>query len=290
MTYANDYTTSELMGATVARQIKNHDVAFIGVGIPLIAGVVAVATHAPRAILVYEGGGIGSRTRRIPWTISDNPTTDHAIGAVPIWRIMSDMQRGFVDVGVIGGAEVDRFGNLNSTVITGPGGSYLRPKVRLPGSGGANDMASSARRTIIMIRLEKGKFVEKVQYITSPGHLTGPGERRKAGLQGGGPDLVITEKCIFGFDDKTKEMVLKTLYPGVKVEDIKALVDWDLQVAPALDEVEPPTEEQVRVMRAYDSLGFLLGKGKRSFEGTETFDHFYENIKAAYEAIHIDLD
>lgn len=290
MSYAKDYTTSELMGAMVARQIKNRDVAFIGVGIPLIAGVVAVATHAPHATLVYEGGGIGSRTRRIPWTISDNPTTDNAVGAVPIWRILSDMQRGYVDVGVIGGAEVDRFGNLNSTVIPGPGGSYLHPKVRLPGSGGANDMASSARRTIIMIRLEKGKFVQKVQYVTSPGHLTGPGERQKAGLKGGGPDLVITEKCIFGFDGETKEMVLKTLYPGIKVEDIKALVDWDLKVAPSLDEVEPPTEEQVRVMRAYDSMGFLLGKGKRSSEEAETFDHFYENIKAAYEAIHIDLD
>jgi glutaconate CoA-transferase subunit B len=288
MTYAKDYSTSELMGATVARQIKNHDVAFIGVGIPLIAGVVAVATHAPRAILVYEGGGIGSRTRRTPWTISDNPTTDHAIGAVPIWRIMGDMQRGFVDLGVVGGAEVDRFGNLNSTVILGAGGTYVRPKVRLPGSGGANDIASSARRTIIMMRLEKGKFVERVQYITSPGHLSGPGQRKKAGLPGNGPDLAITEKFIFGFDEETKEMYLKALYPGVRIEDVKALVDWDLKVAPVLEDVEPPTEEQIRVMRAYDSLGYVLGK--KSSAQVETFDHFYDNIKAAYEAIHIDLD
>ena len=276
------------MGATVARQIRNHDTAFIGVGIPLIAGVVAVATHAPNAILLYEGGGIGSRTRRIPWTISDNPTTDNALAVVPIWRVLSDMQRGFVNVGIIGGAQVDRFGNLNSTVILGEGGSYARPKVRLPGSGGANDMASSARRTIIMMRLEKGKFVERVDYITSPGFLSGPGQREKAGLRGGGPDMVITEKCIFRFDNQTKEMYLKTLYPGISKDDIRQVVQWDLKVAPDLDEVEPPTEEQIRVMRAYDPLGFVLGK--KSTGQLETFDNFYTKIKSAYESIPLNLD
>ncbi len=288
MACAKEYSTSELMGATVARQIRNHDTAFIGVGIPLIAGVVAVATHAPNAILLYEGGGIGSRTRRIPWTISDNPTTDNALAAVPIWRVLSDMQRGFVNVGIIGGAQVDRFGNLNSTVILGEGGSYARPKVRLPGSGGANDMASSARRTIVMMRLEKGKFVERVDYITSPGFLSGPGHREKAGLRGGGPDMVITEKCIFRFDNQTKEMYLKTLYPGISKDDIRQIVQWDLKVAPDLDEVEPPTEEQIRVMRAYDSLGLVLGK--KSTGQLETFDNFYTKIKAAYESIPLNLD
>jgi len=288
MACAKEYSTSELMGATVARQIRNHDTAFIGVGIPLIAGVVAVATHAPNAILLYEGGGIGSRTRRIPWTISDNPTTDNALAAVPIWRVLSDMQRGFVSIGIIGGAQVDRFGNLNSTVILGEGGSYARPKVRLPGSGGANDMASSARRTIIMMRLEKGKFVERVDYITSPGFLSGPGQREKTGLRGGGPDMVITEKCIFRFDNQTKEMYLKTLYPGISKDDIIQIVQWDLKVAPDLDEVEPPTEEQIRVMRAYDSLGLVLGK--KSTGQLETFDNFYTKIKSAYESIPLNLD
>lgn len=288
MAYAKEYSTAELMGATVARQIRNHDTAFIGVGIPLIAGVVAVATHAPQAILLYEGGGIGSRTRRIPWTISDNPTTDNALAAVPIWRVLSDMQRGFVNIGIIGGAEVDRFGNLNSTVIPGDSGTYLRPRVRLPGSGGANDMASSARRTIIMIRLEKGKFVERVKYITSPGFLSGPGQREKAGLYGSGPEMVITEKCIFRFDDETKEMYLKTLYPGVKVDDVKQAVGWELKVAKDLDEVEPPTEEQIRVMRAYDSLGFILGK--KSTGQVETFENFFNKIKSAYESIPLKLD
>jgi glutaconate CoA-transferase, subunit B len=287
MISAEEYSTAELMGAVVARQIRNDDVAFIGVGIPLIAGIVAVSTHAPGAILVYEGGGIGARTRRIPWTISDNPTTDQALAAVPMWRVFGDQQRGFITLGIIGGAEVDRFGNLNTTVILGSEGTYARPKVRLPGSGGANDIASSALRTIIMMRLRKGKFVNRVQYLTSPGYLSGPGDRERAGLTGNGPAQVVTDRCIFGFEEKTKEMVLQTLYPRVQVDEVRQLVDWDLKVSPDLREVEPPTEEQLRVMRAFDSMGYILGK--RSTGQVETFDDFCKNMKCAYESIRLDF-
>ncbi|MGO9017789.1 MAG: CoA-transferase subunit beta [Syntrophobacteraceae bacterium] len=283
MEYARNYGTTELMASVVAGMIKNDDVVFIGVGIPLIAGIVAVGTHAPEAILVYEGGGVGARTRRIPWTISDNPTTDNALAAAQMWRVFSDQQRGLVTLGIIGGAEIDRFGNLNTTVIYGPGGSYERPKIRLPGSGGANDIASSALRTIIMMRLEKGKFVERIQFITSPGYLSGPGAREKAGLLGHGPVAVITEKCVLGFDENTKEMYLKYLYPGVTVEDIKEIVDWDLKVADTLSEVEPPTEEQVRIMRAFDPMNLVLGK--KSDLKDESFDSYYTKIKKGYESI-----
>lgn len=288
MTYAKDFSTAELMGATVARQIRNDDVVFIGIGIPLIAGIVAVATHAPNAVLVYEGGGIGARTRRVPWTIADNPTTDNAIVAAQMWRVFSDQQRGLITLGIIGGAEIDKFGNLNTTVILGADGTYSRPKVRLPGSGGANDIASSVGRTVIMMRLQKGKFVERIQYITSPGYLFGPGQREKAGLRGGGPSLVITEKCIFGFDDNTKEMYLKTLYPGIELETIKELVGWDLKVSPELSEVEPPTEEQIRVMRAFDPMGFILGS--KTVATAESFDDFYEKVKKGYKSIPLDLN
>lgn len=288
MTYAKDFSTAELMGATVARQIRNDDVVFIGIGIPLIAGIVAVATHAPNAVLVYEGGGIGARTRRVPWTIADNPTTDNAIVAAQMWRVFSDQQRGLITLGIIGGAEIDKFGNLNTTVILGADGTYSRPKVRLPGSGGANDIASSVGRTVIMMRLQKGKFVECIQYITSPGYLFGPGQREKAGLRGGGPSLVITEKCIFGFDDNTKEMYLKTLYPGIELETIKELVGWDLKVSPELSEVEPPTEEQIRVMRAFDPMGFILGS--KTVATAESFDDFYEKVKKGYKSIPLDLN
>ncbi len=287
MTYAREYSTAELMGSVVARLIRNNDVAFIGVGIPLIAGIVAVSTHAPGAILVYEGGGIGARTRRIPWTISDNPTTDNALAAVPMWRVFGDQQRGFITLGIIGGAEVDRFGNLNTTVILGEGGTYARPKVRLPGSGGANDIASSALRTVIMMRLRKGKFVNRVQFITSPGYLSGPGDREKAGLCGSGPAAVVTDRCIFGFEEQTKEMYLQTLYPGVKVDEVRELVDWDLKVSPDLKAVEPPTEDQIRVMRSFDSMGFILGK--KSAAQAETFHDFCRNLKCAYESIRLDI-
>jgi len=287
MTQAKECSTAELMASVVARQIRNDDVVFIGVGIPLIAGIVAVSTHAPEAILVYEGGGIGARTRRIPWTISDNPTTDNALAATQMWRVFGDQQRGFITLGVIGGAEVDRFGNLNTTVILGVDGTYARPKVRLPGSGGANDIASSALRTIIMMRLQKGKFVNRVQYITSPGYLTGPGEREKAGLHGTGPVMVVTDRCIFAFDDQTKEMVLRNLYPGVKVEEVKQLVDWDLAVSPDLGEVKPPTEEQLRAMRTFDSMGLILEK--KTAKESESFDDFFKHMRCAYESIHLNF-
>lgn len=289
MTYATDYTTNELMGAIVARQIRNDDVVFIGVGIPLIAGVVAVATHAPEAKLIYEGGGIGAKARRIPFTISDNATTDNALAAVSMWRVMHDQQCGFVTLGIVGGAEVDRFGNLNTTVILGENGTYAKPKVRLAGSGGANDIATSAGRTVIMMRLQKGKFVDRVQYVTSPGFLRGPGEREKLGMRGKGPVAVVTEKCIFGFDEATKEMRLDILYPGTTVEAVKALVDWDLKVSPDLKEVEPPTEEQIRIMRSYDPMGFILGR-KTPTGQEKSFDDFFNNIRAAYQSIPLDLD
>jgi glutaconate CoA-transferase subunit B len=283
MEYAKDYVTTELMASVVAGMIKNDDVVFVGVGIPLIAGIVAVGTHAPEAILIYEGGGIGAKTRRVPWTISDNPTTDNALAAAQMWRVFSDQQRGLVTLGIIGGAEIDRFGNLNTTVILGPGGSYEKPKIRLPGSGGANDIASSALRTIIMMRLEKGKFVERIQFITSPGYLSGPGAREKAGLLGGGPVAVITEKCVFGFDENTKEMYLKQLYSGVTVEDIKKIVDWDLKVSDTLSEVEPPTEQQVQIMRTFDPMNLILGK--KSDLKNATFDSYYTQIKKGYDSI-----
>ena len=287
MTDTKEYSIAELMGAVVARQIRNDDVAFIGVGIPLIAGIVAVSTHATGAILVYEGGGIGARTRRIPWMISDNPTTDNALAAVQMWRVFSDQQRGFITLGIIGGAEVDRFGNLNTTVIYGTDGTYARPKVRLPGSGGANDIASSALRTIIMMRLRKGKFVNRVQFVTSPGHLSGPSERKKAGLLGKGPAMVVTDQCIFGFDDNTREMYLQTLYPGISVDDVRQSVDWELKVSPDLKEVEPPTQAELRVMRAFDPMGFILGE--KSADRSESFDDFFNSIRCGYESIQLDL-
>lgn len=283
MGYAKEYTTQELMAATVARQVRNDDVVFIGIGLPLIAGVVAVATHAPNAVLVYEGGGVGARTRRVPWSIADNATTDHAITAVPMWRVLTELQKGLVTLGIVGGAEIDRFGNVNTTFIPGPEGNYKRPQIRLAGSGGANDIASASGRTIIMMNLQAGKFVERVHHITSPGYLSGPGSREKAGLTGGGPIMVCTQKCIFGFDVATKEMYLKSLFPGVTADDIKPLVGWNLKISPDLDIAEPPTEEQVRMAKFFDPEGTILG-AKIQSGAPQTFEYFVKTIKDAYEA------
>ncbi len=288
MKYAEKYSASEMMAAICAKQIRNDDVAFVGVGIPLMAGAVAAATHAPDVILAYEAGGVGAKTRRMPWTISDSPTTDNALVGGSMNRIFSDLQRGFVTVGIIGGAEVDKYGNLNTTAIFGPDGSYDHPQVRLPGSGGANDIASSAPRTVIVMRLQKGKFVEKIDFNTSPGHLTGYDSRQKAGLLGGGPVAVVTDRGLFKFDEVTKEMYLDALYPGQTVDQIRELIDWELKVSPQLGAVEPPTEEQIRIMHELDPLGTVLGT--KSMKGdVEPFDSYYESLKQSYSAIRLVL-
>lgn len=281
MKYASEYTSFELMATTVARQIKNGDVAFIGIGVPMIAGLVASNTHAPETTLIFEAGGIGARSRRIAWSISDSPTVDNAIAASSMWRVLSDIQRGFISLGIIGGAQIDRFGNLNSTLITGEDGTFDRPRLKLPGSGGANDVGSSAQRTVIMMRLEKGKFVEKIDYLTTPGYLDGFGARERAGLAGGGPEVVITDHCTFRFDEATKEMYLDALFPGVTVDYVKKMVGWDLKVAESVTEVEPPTVEQIEIMRKFDPDAIILSK--KSAIPKMDFPTYYQKMKAIYQ-------
>jgi glutaconate CoA-transferase subunit B len=281
--YADKYTISEMMAAVCSLQLSNDDVAFVGVGIPLMAGAVAAATHAPEVTIVYEGGGVGAKSRRMPWTISDTPTTDNALVASSMNRIFSDQQRGFITVGIIGGAEIDKYGNLNTTAIFGKDGSYDHPQVRLPGSGGANDIASSAQRTVIVMRLQKGKFVNKIDFITSPGFLSGPGAREKAGLLGGGPSAVVTDRGLFKFDEETKEMYLDAVYPGMTVEQIKGFIDWDLKVSPQLYEMEPPTEEQIAIMHTLDPMGTVLGS-KSLKGGIVPFDVYYDSLKKSYQS------
>lgn len=283
MSSACSYTTQEMMVAACSRLIKNNECVFIGVGIPLLAGVVASKIHAPDSVIIYEAGGIGAVSRRLPWSISDNATTDNALVATELWRALGDVQRGFVDVAVVGGAQIDRYGNLNTTAIIGPDKTYSQPASRLPGSGGSNDLASSAKRTLIVMRLEKRKFVGKLDYLTSPGYLGGPGEREKAGLRGGGPEAVITDKCIFRFNKATGEMYLDELFPGVTVEEVKSMIDWDLKVAPLLKEVSPPTGEEVRTMHMIDPLGVVLGGKSR--QEAQPFDEYYETMKSCYESI-----
>ena len=269
------------MVAVCAREIRDFETVFIGVGAPLLAGMVALRTHAPNMTMVFEAGGVGAVSRRIPWTISDSPTTENALSAMEMWRILADTQKGYIQLGMIGGAQIDKYGNLNSSVIFGEKGSYSDPAVRLPGSGGANDVASVIGRVVIIMRLEKRRFLKKIDYITSPGFLTGGDSRRKAGLKGGGPVAVGTDRAVFRFDELTKEMYLAEIFPGITVEEIRENVGWDLKVSPKMHIVEPPGEKDVGIMRQLDPLGIILG-GKGVAQA-ESFDDFYRLMKLQYQ-------
>jgi glutaconate CoA-transferase subunit B len=257
---AGNYTLAEFLAAAAAREIKDGETIFTGVGVPLLGFLVAKLTHAPNAILAMESGSIGPQPYRLFLGIGDNPCVENALYTTSLWRLFCDQQRGFFDVGMIGGAQVDKYGNLNSTAIFGTG-DYYKPASRLPGSGGANDIACNAGRTIIMMPLQKRRFLERVDFITSPGYIEGGDSRSRHGLPGGGPAAIITKEAIFRFDSVTKEAYLDSISPGVTVDDVRKEVSWDLQVAENLKETEPPTEEQVRLIRLLDPNQIYTGSG-----------------------------
>lgn len=271
--YAKDYSLSELMVAVTSREIKDGETVFAGVGIPCLGALTALLTHAPRAIIATEGGCIGPKPKRILLGIGDNACAEDAICTTSLWRLFSDQQRGYFDVGMLGGAQVDKYGNLNSTAIFG-NGDYYTPAVRLPGSGGANDIASSAKRTIIMIPLDKRRFVEKVDYVTSPGHIDGK-MREKLKLRGGGPSAVITDTCVFRFDSATKEMYLDALFPDVTVDDVLSKMSFEVKVSPNLKVVDPPTVEEVEIVRTLDPKKIYTGDGLSKL----TFEEYIEMLE-----------
>src|SRR3990172_5728935 len=226
---SREYKLTELMAICAARELKDREIAFIGTGLPMLGGMLAKATHAPNCIMVFESGVVDARPKRTPLSIGDACLVPGSVmlgGLLEVFGLL--MQPGHVDVGFIGAAQIDRFGNINTTCI----GDYARPKVRLPGSGGGNDIGSLAKRTIIMMKQDAKKFVEKVDYLTTPGYIDGPGGRERAGLPGGGPSAVITDLGLYRFDPETKEMILDTTHPGVTVDEIRANVSWEIRVPP----------------------------------------------------------
>lgn len=275
-----DYRTAELLAVAAARELRDGEVVFAGVGIPCLGTLLAKLTHAPNLIMAMESGGIGGQPYRVVLGIGDNACIENATCTTSLWRLFSDQQRGYFDVGMVGGAQVDKHGNLNSTAIFG-GGDYYRPRTRLPGSGGANDIASSACRTIITSPLQKRRFLERVDYITSPGYLDGYDARQRAGLMGGGPAAIITDKCIFRFDPQTKEAYLDTLYPGVTVEDVRESVSWDLQVAGTVKVIEPPTAEELRILHILDPVGIYTGSGL----ATLTLEKYLDMLENSRESL-----
>lgn len=240
------YTASEMMIVVAARVLKGARTVFVGVGLPNIACNLARVTVAPDLELIYESGVYGARPERLPLSIGDPTLVSGATSVVSMADLFGlYLQRGLVEIALLGGAQVDRYGNLNSTVI----GDYTKPKTRLPGSGGACEIATNAQRTFMIMRLKRRAFVEKLDFVTSPGHLTGGDSRVRLGLPGGGPELMITDKAILNFANPEHEMQLSALYPGVKANDVQAEVGWRLRVAPEIQEVTAPSAEDLRLIR-----------------------------------------
>ena len=249
-------TRQEIMAVAAAREIRNGEVAFIGTGLPMVAAYLAKFTHAPEAVLVFESGIVDAKPRELAEGVGDLRLLVGCVKSTGLYYALSLLQGGFIDIGFLGAAEVDQFGNLNSTAI----GEYRRPTVRLPGSGGANDIGSLARRLVIMVPHERRRLVPRVQYLTTPGFLDGPGARERAGLRGEGPTRLISDLAVLDFDPASKRMRLSTLHPGVTVEEVEAHTGFALLRAPGLGETPVPNAEEVRLLREQiDPEGMYIG-------------------------------
>lgn len=248
------------MVVAAAREISDGDVVFVGMRLPLLGFLLAKTTHAPHAVGVYELGVIRDAVAPAPiLTMGDLPNLHRASWLADTADIMALLQNGSVDVSFIGGAQIDRFGNLNTSFI----GGAPRMETRLPGSGGACDLACLAKRHIIIMAHERRRFVPRVDYITSPGYGHGPGWRRNAGLPRGGPAAVITTLGTFRFDPKTCEMVLFSLHPGTTLEDVQANTGWPIKVSSSLDQTPAPTDRELAAVESFDPQGFWTGSEKQ---------------------------
>jgi glutaconate CoA-transferase subunit B len=241
------YSATELMICVAARLMEDGTTAFIGTGIPMLAASLAQRLYAPNLITVFEFGGIGAQLENLPLAVGGSRTFNKAVAASGICDLMETAQRGFIDYGFLGGAQIDMYGNLNSTVI----GDYYPPKVRLPGSGGGNDVGSLCWQTIAIMRHDKRRFVPKCDFVTTPGYLSGRGAREKAGLPSGtGPINVISTMAKMGFDrEATCRMTLEAVFPGVTVQDVIENTGFELLIEDRVETVAPPTQEELRVLR-----------------------------------------
>jgi glutaconate CoA-transferase subunit B len=234
-----------MMVAVAARELRDGEVVFVGIGLPNLACNLARATHAPNLVLIYESGAVGAAPERLPVSIGDPALVTGSLmvcGMADVFQCF--LQNGRIEVGFLGGAQVDRWGNINTTVI----GDYARPKVRLPGSGGASEIAAHARRTLVMAKLDPRAFPEQVDFLTSPGHRCHGVPRQELGLPGAGPVKVITDKAVLEADD-TGELALTALYPGVRIEDVQAGVGWPLRMRTTLLGIAPPKARELTLLR-----------------------------------------
>jgi acyl CoA:acetate/3-ketoacid CoA transferase beta subunit len=255
---AEGYSLASLLACIASRMLEDGRSVFVGTGLPMIAGLLAQRTHAPRLLIVFEAGGVGPRVPFLPISVGDSRTFHKAVLASSMHDVMSACCAGYIDYGFLGGAAVDRYGNLNTTVI----GDWEQPKVRLPGSGGANDLGSFCWRTIYIMRNQSVRtFLQKLPFVTTPGYLDGPGARERAGLpSGGGPFRVITQLGVYGFDEQSKRMTLLACHPGVTLAEIQANSEFEILIPAEVGETEPPTADELRVLLEIDPDGMVIGK------------------------------
>jgi glutaconate CoA-transferase subunit B len=236
----------DMMTVVAARALRDETVCFVGIGLPSTAANLARLTRAPRTVLVYESGTIGSKPATLPLSIGDGELAETADAVVPVPEIFAYwLQGGRIYVGFLGAAQIDRFGNLNSTVI----GDYESPKVRLPGGGGAPEIAALAREVIVIIRQSERTFVEKLHFRSSVGYGSGRGDRERLGMTGRGPTTVITDLGVLRPDPETCELTLTEVHPGVTVDEARGACGWELRLADDVGESDPPSDEELRVLR-----------------------------------------
>ncbi len=237
---------TELLICTASRLMADNTTAFIGTGIPMLAASLAQRMHAPNLVAIFEFGGTGAILESLPIAVGEQRSFHKALAATGICDIMETAQRGFIEYGFLGGAQIDPYGNLNTTVI----GDYYKPKVRLPGSGGGNDVGSHCWQTITIMRHDTRKFVEKVDFITTPGYLSGPNAREEAGLPPGtGPYRVVTNLGIMGFHPDNKRMMLMATQPGVTIDQVLENTGFEMLMANEIEENYPPTAEELSILR-----------------------------------------
>ena len=243
---ATPATSTEMMTIASARLLRNHAVCFVGIGLPSAAANLARLTHAPDVVLIYESGPIGAKPDVLPLSIGDGDlatTADTVVSTPEIFRYW--LQGGRIDVGFLGAAQIDRFANLNTTVI----GSYDKPKIRLPGAGGASEIASSAKEVFLIIRQSKRTFVNKLDFITSIGYGEGGDHRERLGLPGGGPKTVVTDLCIFEPDPQTRELTVTSLHQGVTDDQVREATGWPVRFAENVQRIAPATDHELAVLR-----------------------------------------
>jgi glutaconate CoA-transferase, subunit B len=241
------YTADEMMTVTAARALRDGMTCFVGIGRPSEAANLARATHAPHLVLIYESGTIGAKPDGLPLSIGDGILAETADAVVSVPEVFNYwLQPGRIDVGFLGAAQLDRHGNINTTVI---GADYAQPAVRLPGAGGAPEIAAACKEVIVVLRQSRRTFAERVDFITSVGFGAGPGSRRELGLTGGGPRQVITDLGVLRPHPETFELVLAGIYPEVSIAHVRENTGWDLTISPDLEQIAPPSDDELTALR-----------------------------------------